>query len=72
MLDQISRVAQCLLREMRVALRRARMQMAEQPLHHVERYTAVDEKAGKRMPQVVQPHVIETGAFANARPWKEQ
>ena len=45
LLDQIGGIAQRLTREMGVALRGARMQMAEQTLHHIERYAAVDQEA---------------------------
>ena len=70
LLDQIGGAGQRLLREMGVALRGARMQMAEQALHHIERHAAVDQEARERMAQVVQADIFKTGALADTVPGK--
>jgi hypothetical protein len=40
-------VEQRLRRQMRVPLGHADLRMAKQPLHHVERYALIDQKAGR-------------------------
>jgi len=57
---------------MRVALRGPCVQVAKQPLHDIERHAAVDQKARERVTQIVQAHIREIGAFANAIPGKMQ
>src|SRR6185437_4611117 len=66
LLHQLCGAGERLLRQMRITLRRARVQVAEQPLHDVERDAPVDQEAGERMAQVVQTHVFEAGALADA------
>src|SRR5262245_6236404 len=70
LLDQISGSAQCFLRQVRVALRRSRMQMPQQSLDHIKRYASIDQKTRERMTQIVQSNIGKTRAFANPVPWK--
>jgi hypothetical protein len=64
-LDQISGSAQCLLRQVRVALRRSRMQVSKQSLHDIKRYTSIDQETRERMTQIMQTNIGKARAFAN-------
>jgi hypothetical protein len=44
LLDQISGSAQCFLRQVRVALRRSRMQVPQQSLDDIEGHTPIDQE----------------------------
>ena len=43
-----------------------RMSVPEQSLHGVKRYTLVDQKTRERVPQIMQPHVRQTGPLTGA------
>jgi hypothetical protein len=72
LLDQISGSAQCFLRQVRVALRRSRMQVPQQSLDDIEGNASIDQETRKRMTQIVQTNIAETRAFANPVPRKIQ
>ena len=56
------RIAQHVAGEVGIALRGAGIAVPAQRLHHVERDALIDEKTRKRVPQIVQPQVLQTRA----------
>jgi hypothetical protein len=54
------RIAQHVAGEVGIALRGAGIAVPEQRLHHVERDALIDEKTRKRVPQIVQPQVLQS------------
>lgn len=70
--DDLGSIQQRLWRRMGVALGHPGLGVAEQSLHHIERYTLVDQEAGKRMPQVMEPDIGQTGTAPNAIPRREE
>ncbi len=66
----LGRTVQRVLRQMRITLCGARLRVPEKPLHDIEGYAFIDEKARKGMPQVVQPEVIESGSLLDPGPRK--
>ena len=60
--DDFSRIAQRVAGEVGIALRGAGIGVPKQRLHHVERDALIDEKTRKRVPQIVQPQVLQTRA----------
>jgi hypothetical protein len=68
--DDFGRIAQSIAGEVGVALRGAGISVPEQRLYHIERDDLVDQKARKRVPQVVQPHIGQSRTRANPPPRK--
>src|SRR5262249_54276558 len=71
-LDDFGRIAQSIAGEVGIALRGAGIGVPEQRLHHVERDALVNQKARKRVPQVVQPHIGQSRTRADPPPRKPQ
>ena len=55
--DGISRINQCCLREMRIALRGGYLRMPENLLHFIDRAPGIDQERGEGMAQIMNAHI---------------
>jgi hypothetical protein len=63
---------QRLWRQVSVALGHPNLGMPEEPLDHVERHTLIDQEAGERVTEIVQPHIGQTWPASDTVPGVEQ
>ena len=54
---------------MRIALRGGNIGMTQQLLHIIKRHALIDQSRGKRVAQIMDAHIGQTGFFARHIPW---
>ncbi len=65
-------IQESLWRQVGVTLGHPNLGMPEEPLNHVERHAPIDQEAGERVAQVVEPDIRQTCATSDAVPGMEQ
>ena len=69
--DDLGCIQESLWRQVGVTLGHPNLGMPEEPLDDVERYAPIDQEAGERVAQVVEPDIGQTCATSNAVPGME-